>query len=65
MNLTTRTVHAVPTWCSVGATVRVDAPTCLKPITGVVLDVEGYVVTVHTRTGMAIAADIEDCRPST
>lgn len=64
MNLPARTVHMAPTWCAVGANVRAEAPTCLKPIDGVVSEVDGYTVIVHTKTGMAIAVDIEDCQPA-
>ena len=64
MNLSARTVKATPSWCSIGADVRANVPTCRKPIRGVVAEVDGYVVTVRTDSGMAIAVDIEDCQPS-
>jgi hypothetical protein len=65
VNLTARTVHVRPGWCTVGARVRVDAPTLLKPILGRVMEIDGFAETVQTDTGLAVAADIEDCRPAT
>jgi len=64
VNLPARTVHLPPAWCAIGANVRATAPTCLDPIDGVVAEVDGYTVIVHTDTGMAIAVDIEDCQPA-
>jgi hypothetical protein len=42
--------------------VHAAAPTCTKPIIGVVTEVDGIVVTLKTLTGMLVAVDIEDCR---
>lgn len=64
MNLTARTVHGRPTWCVVGQPVLADPPTLPKPIIGVVDEVDGFVVTVRTDSGMAVAVDVEDCRPA-
>jgi hypothetical protein len=64
VNLTARTVHARPGWCTVGARVRVDAPTLIKPIQGKVTEIDGFAVTVQTDAGLTVAADIEDCRPA-
>jgi hypothetical protein len=57
-------VHVRPIWCVVGQHVRADPPTLPKPITGIVDEVDGFVVTVRTPTGMAVAVDVEDCRPA-
>jgi hypothetical protein len=50
-----------PDWCAVGATVRAAAPTCTRPIIGIVVEVDGIVVTLQTTTGMFVAVDVEDC----
>ena len=64
MNLTARTVLVRPSWCVVGQRVRAEPPTLPKPITGVVAEVDGFIVTVRTESGMAVAVDVEDCRPA-
>jgi hypothetical protein len=58
-------VHVRPTWCVIGQPVRADPPTLPKPITGVVDEVDGLIVTLRTASGMAVAVDVEDCRPAT
>jgi hypothetical protein len=62
VNLAARSTHVAPDWCAVGATVRAVAPTCPKPIIGVVTEVDGIVVTLQTTTGMFVAVDVEDCQ---
>ena len=62
MNLTKRSTHAAPDWCTVGATVHAIAPTVQRPLSGIVHAVDGVVVTLLVSTGMLVAVDIEDCR---
>jgi hypothetical protein len=63
VNLAARSTHAAPDWCAVGVTVHAAAPTCTKPIIGLVTEVDGIVVTLQTSTGMFVAVDVEDCQP--
>jgi hypothetical protein len=62
VNLAARSTHTAPDWCAVGAIVLAAAPTCTKPVIGVVTEVDGIVVTLRTRAGMFVAVDVEDCQ---
>ncbi len=64
MNLSARTIHARPSWCAVGARVRADPPTVVKPITGRIAEIDGFVIALRTDSGLTIAVDVEDCCPS-
>ncbi len=62
MNLPARSTLVPPVWCEVGATVRAEGPTLLKPLLGTVTEIDGVTVTLRTPAGMFVAVDVEDCR---
>ena len=46
----------------IGARIVALPPTVRRPMTGTVLEIDGYTISIATVEGVIIAVDVEDCR---